>query len=203
MTTPPRITELALANMIIHVASEFVGLKETKANKEWDNPKTKGPDPIVSGRLKLLMRPSPWEDGWAYCAAFAEGMVSEALLRCGGTAEMVRRFTAVHTPGVMRNVRAFEKLGLVSPTPSMGALWLAQHGTTDQGHEGIVTNPFVRAGRMGTIEANTSAGPAQTAAADREGDWITEKERNHTTNGKLRTRGFIPVTAILKLAYGS
>jgi hypothetical protein len=197
--TPPTITETAFANMLIHVALEFVGLTETKPNAQWDNPKTKGPDPEINARLIGLMRPAPWEPGWAHCAAFAEGMVVEALLRCGATAVMTRKFSAVHTPHVMSNYRAFKKLGLISPTPSMGALWLAQHGLTDMGHEGIITVPVVSAGRMGTIESNTSAGPAQTAMGDREGDWITEKERAHSTNGKLRTRGFVSVASILKL----
>lgn len=197
----PRITELALSNMIIKVAREFVGLKETKPNAEWDNPRTKEVEKYLSDRLKAMMRPAPWQEGWAHCAAYAEGVVCEALRRCGATPEQVLKFSRIHTPHVMSNYRVFSKLGILSDTPSMGALWLAQHGSTDTGHEGIVVNPFIRAGRMTMVESNTSAGPAQTAAGDREGDWVTEKERNHSTNGKLRTRGFIPVTAILGLIY--
>lgn len=198
----PQITETALANMIIKVAREFVGLKETRPNAQWDDPKTKGPDSEINARLIALMRPAPWELGWAHCAAFGEAMVCEALRRCGASEEQIRQFSRVHTPHVMSNFRAFQKLGLISDTPSMGALGLAQHGTTDSGHEWIVTVPVIATGRMGTIESNTSAGPAQTAAGDREGDWITEKTRAHGTNGNLKTRGFISVASILKLALG-
>ena len=28
--------------------------------------------------LRKLMRPSPWEEGWAYCAAYCEGVVAAA-----------------------------------------------------------------------------------------------------------------------------
>lgn len=195
----PRITETALANMIIKVAREFVGLVETRPNAQWDDAKTKGPDPEINARLIAMMRPAPWEPGWAHCAAFVEGVVCVSLERCGASQDQIRQFSRIHTPHVMSNVRAFTSRKLLSPTPSMGALGMAQHGTTDRGHEWIVTVPVISPGRMGTIESNTSAGPAQTAEGDREGDWITEKTRAHNTNGKLRTRGFLSVASILKL----
>ena len=197
----PRITETALANMIIKVAREFVGMKEVgkNPNAKWDKPTTPDPDTELNARLIALMRPAPWQEGWAHCAAFAEGMVCEALRRCGASEDQIRGFSRVHTPGVMRNVNELNQRKLLSTTPSMAALWLAQHGTSALGHEGIVTVPVISPGRMGTIESNTSAGPAQTAEGDREGDWITEKTRAHNTNGKLRTRGFLSVASILKL----
>jgi len=197
----PRITETALANMILKIALEFVGLKEIKPNARFDDPKTPGVDVEKCERLRAMMRPAPWKEGWAHCAAFVEGVVCEALRRCGATEEMVQRFARIHGAHVMTNVREVIRLGLLSPAPSIGALWLAQFGSTSKGHEGIVQVPVVNPGRMTTVESNTSAGPAQTANGDREGDWITSKSRSHRTNGKLKTRGFLSIASIIKIIY--
>lgn len=198
----PRITEIAFANMLLRTAREFVGLKEVKPNAQFDDPTTAWLDTQKDQRLRALMRPTPWQEGWAHCAAFGEAMVCESLRRCGATEEEIKRFARVHTAHVMTNFRAFDKLGILTQVPSMGALGFAQKTGTDSGHEFIISVPFVGKGRMQTIESNTSAGIAQSTAQDREGDWITEKVRNHMLNGTLRTRGFLSAAAILKLVEG-
>ena len=63
------------------------------------------------------------------------------------------------------NFRA-RKLPTVKPV--RGAVWLARHGATSDGHAGIVAAASGKS--MSTIEANTSLDPA-TPAKDREGDW--------------------------------
>lgn len=190
------ITETALTNMILREASRFTGLKEVRPNAVWDDPKTPGPDTALSNELRRIMKPAPWQEGWAYCAAFPEAIVHQSLIRLGATPEQITRFTQLHGPHVMTNVRAFRKAGLIDQRPSPAALWLARHGTTDRGHEGIVVVPEGQ--RMSTIEANTSAG-ADIPAKEREGDWITNRIRNQSTNGQLITQGFVSVASILKL----
>ena len=69
------MTSDQLAQGIIRQASRFIGLREVKPNADWDNPNTPGNDRALVDELRSLMRQSPWEPGWAYCAAFAEGMV--------------------------------------------------------------------------------------------------------------------------------
>ena len=72
------MTSDQLAQGIIRQASRFIGLREVKPNADWDNPNTPGNDRALVDELRSLMRSSPWEPGWAYCAAFAEGMVLAA-----------------------------------------------------------------------------------------------------------------------------
>jgi hypothetical protein len=147
--------------------------------------------------LRELMRPTPWQEGWAYCAAFAEGMVVSALRRLGAQEAQIRRFAKHHTAHVMTNARAFRGLDLLSGVPTPGALWFARHGATDRGHEGICLTG-AQNGRMSTVEANTSLDPS-SPEKEREGDWITTRVRGVRSNGTLKTQGFLPVSAILAL----
>jgi hypothetical protein len=190
------ITETALTNMILREASRYIGLREVRPNTRWDNPATPGIDTALCRELRALMRPSPWQEGWAYCAAFVEGVVVSALTKCGASEDQIRRFTKVMNAHVMSSFNGFNGLKLTLPRPTAGAIWFAQHGTTTRGHAGLVTTTST--GRMATIEANTSLDPS-TPAKEREGDWITTRMRNVNTNGQLVTRGFLPVSNLLKL----
>lgn len=183
-----------LAATIITVASRYVGLREVKPNKEWDNPTTPGADAALNLELRALMQPSPWEDGWAYCAAFCEGVVARALLD-EGLPECARKWRRLFTPGVLRSYQAFREIGCISAVPVPGATWLAQHGHTQAGHAGLVK--LVGTMTMTTIEANTSHG--EHGAKDREGDWITTRMFSPGGRGDLRTLGFIHPATILSL----
>ena len=85
------MTSDQLAQGIIRQASRFIGLREVKPNADWDNPNTPGPDRVLVDELRSLMRSSPWEPGWAYCAAFAEGMVLAALRSLAATPDQIKR----------------------------------------------------------------------------------------------------------------
>jgi hypothetical protein len=183
-----------LAAAIIDQGRRFCGLQEVRPNQNWDNPDTKGADLALVTELRDGMRKSPWEPGWAYCAAFAEFIVANALSQIGATPEQVAKFRAVMSPHCMTSVRAFKPLGLLMPTPAPGAIWLARHGSTDNGHAGIVVTPHTP--HMDTVEANTSF---DSGGNQREGDWITNRIRPIAGPGELRTQGFVHPTAILKL----
>ena len=190
------MTSADLSNAIVRTASRFIGLREVKANAEWDNPATPGSETALSGELRAMMRPAPWEPGWAYCAAFAEGVVTTALRSLGATPDEVARFASVMSPHCVTAANRFRQRGLLSQLPAPGAIWLAQHAGTSNGHAGIVQT--VSARMISTIEANTSLDSANPAK-DREGDWITTKLFSRDGRGRLRTLGFITPEAVTML----
>ena len=190
------MTSDTLATAVMRQAGRFIGLREVKPNAYWDNPSTAGPDRVLVDELRSLMRSSPWEPGWAYCAAFCEGMVLAALRSLSATPEQIKRWQATMTPHCVTSATNFSKLGLLSPTATPGAIWLARHGQTSNGHAGIVTS--LRSVNMSTIEGNTSLDPSSDAK-EREGDWITARIRLVKGSGSLFTLGFITPDAILKL----
>lgn len=186
---------LRLAAQITAEGRRFVNLREVRPNQDWDNPSTPGPDTALVQELRSLMRAAPWEPGWAYCAAFAEGIVALALERLGLDAAP---FRAVMNPHCLTAWRAFEKRGLTSPVSVPGAIWLLRHGTTTQGHCALVTSSSHEKLSVSTIEGNTSK-DAGGSEKDREGDWITTKERGVKGTGSLRTLGFIHPAHVLSL----
>lgn len=190
------MTSDALATAVMRQASRFIGLREVKPNAEWDNPSTAGPDRALVDELRSLMRSSPWEPGWAYCAAFCEGMVLAALRSLSATPEQIKRWQSAMTPHCVTSAANFGKLGLLSSTAAPGAIWLARHGSTSNGHAGIVT--ALRGLSISTIEGNTSLDPSSDAK-EREGDWITARIRSLKGSGSLVTLGFITPASILKL----
>lgn len=190
------MTSDQLAQGIIRHASRFVGLREVKPNSNWDNPSTPGPDRALVDELRSLMRQSPWQEGWAYCAAFAEGMVLAALRSLAATPAQIKRWQQTMTPHCVTSAGNFRKLGLLSANAEPGSIWLARHGSTSNGHAGIVT--AVRGVSMATIEGNTSLDP-NTSAKEREGDWITNRIRFLKGSGTLNTLGFVTPASILKL----
>ncbi|WP_395737467.1 hypothetical protein [Prosthecobacter sp.] len=190
-----------LGNQIVREAGRFVGLREVRPNADWDNPKTSGPDAALVLELKTLMRPSPWEEGWSYCAAFAEAMVRCALIRLAVTPAEAAKFLDVMSPGVLLSYNRFKERKLINPNPCVGALWLARHGSTERGHAGIVTSKSLAGMNISTIEGNTSL-DSKDLAKDREGDWITPRTFPATGRGDLRTLGFVQPDAMLKLIFG-
>lgn len=183
---------------VLNVASEFVGMREIKPNKEWDDTGTPGPDPEKSADLRAMMRPSPWVPGWAYCAAFAEGVYIRALELYGANRNTLNRFKTLMTPHVVTSANNFRAAGLLRDRPEPGAIWLAQKGVSSNGHAGLVVS--ISHPNMTTIEANT--GPGEEAHAEgvtREGDWIDRKTRSIYQNGVFKTLGFIWPGDIIRL----
>lgn len=183
---------------IIRVLSRFVGLREIKENAAWDDPTTPGVDKALSDELKAMMRPAPWEDGWAHCAAFCEGGVAQALRNLGYSKAQVDKWHSVMTPHCVTSANNFKKLGLLSNAPVPGAIGLAQHGQTSKGHAWATIALREGGTTQCTIESNTSK-DSTDPAKDREGDWITNRVFGIKGRGSLRTLGFVTPSAILKL----
>ncbi len=183
----------ALGHEIIRQASRFIGLREVRPNADWDNPGTPQREAALAAELRSLMRPSPWEEGWAYCAAFCEGIVTEGLRALGISPAS---FAKLMTPHCVTSAENFKARGLLCDVPETGAVWLARHGRTRNGHAGVLTAR--RGTTMATIEANTSL-DASSPHKDREGDWITTRLSFLKGRGSLVTLGFINPSSILKL----
>lgn len=196
MTSSETAAEI-LSNLIVRRAFHFVGLRETEPNREWNDPLTPGPDSALAVELRSMMRSAPWKEGWAYCAAFCEGVVTDALVRSGAAPAVVRRFQALMSPHVLTSAANFRKAKLLRADPVFGAIWLAQHGVSQNGHSGIVTATG-NLRQMSTIEANTSL-DSSNPTKDREGDWITTRVFNPAGRGTLRTLGFVHPADLLHL----
>jgi hypothetical protein len=191
-----KITPKQFGDAIVKEAWRFVGLKEVRPNADWDNPKTGPREVQLAQELRTLMRPSPWQEGWAYCAAFGEAVVITAAKRLGLETKTLARMLQ---PGVLNTWRAFNGavVKLTSDKPATGALWLLRHADKPgQGHMGIIDdwNPH----NLHTVEANTSL-DVSTPAKERDGDWITTRVSDWKGRGKLRTLGFITPEAMLTL----
>ena len=191
------ITPEQLGAQIIREASRFVGLVETKPNAEWNDPRTPGPDTDLVNELKSLMRPSPWKPGWAYCAAYAEGVILLAMRKLGLPTQ---RAAQLLQPGVVNTWRAFREAELTTlNNPEPGALWLAQYTlNAGMGHAGIVT--ATNGHMQSTIEANTSL-DSRDPRKDREGDWISTKLALASGRGSLKTLGYVNPKALLSLTH--
>ena len=132
----------------------------------------------------------------AGCGAL--GTVIANVLAREGLTEDVKRWRRLMTAGVLQSFENFDRLGLVSHTPEVGSVWLARHGSTRNGHCGIVTHCEPKRMLIGTIEANTSL-DSLDPAKDREGDWITTRLSAMRGRGELKTLGFISPRAMLPL----
>ncbi len=188
--------EVILGERIVRVASRFVGLREVKANQDWDDPRTPGRETKLAEELRRMMRPAPWEPGWAYCAAACEGWVVTAMRELDFAEKEVQRFAKVMGPHCVSAANAFKALGLLEAKPAVGALWLARHGRTSNGHAGVTTAQM--GPRIATVEANTSL-DSSNPAKDREGDWITTRLFSYVGRGSLKTMGFVTPRGILEL----
>ena len=191
-----KVSPDTLATRIVREANRFVGLREVRKNSDWDNPKTPERDYAIAEELRKLMRPSPWQEGWAYCAAYCEGVVAAALRSLEFPEAKIQRWHKVMTPHCVTSAGNFRARKLLTDKPATGAVWLARHGTSSNGHAGIVTS--VSGKSMSTVEANTSLDPT-TPAKERDGDWITTRIRPVGGPGSLKTMGFVTPQSIIAL----
>lgn len=191
------ITPAALADGTIDIATNFVGLREVQNNARWEDAKTPFKDADRETWLRTWMRKvEGWTPGAPYCAAFAGASVAAALYAMGVSMETIEdKFLKVWSAHCMTNARRLKKRGILSAVPVPGALWLAQHGSTDSGHAGVVSTTWQR--QMGTIEGNTTDGGSREGGG--KGDGIFLKQGASKGRGDLITQGFLHPESILKL----
>lgn len=190
------VTPQRLADRIIAIASDFVGLVETSSNAHWDDPQTPWADNVKDAWLRKWMAKVPgWSPGAAYCVAFDGAVIANALQQLGvDPAKFLKSWTA----HVMTNVRMLRALGLLDNTETIGGVWLARHGASDNGHAGVVAGHQMTT--IVTIEGNTAAGPTANQEQQRQGDGIWLRTQHRGGRGDLHTQGFVSPASILKLA---
>lgn len=181
------MTQAEIGSQIIAVASRFVGLHETKANAEWDNPATVGKDQAAQD-LRTELKASGWMLGWPYCAAFVEACWRLAYVDLAAPEALQSRIGARLTPSVMQSFNNWK--GETSLVAQPGAIFFMQMGQGATGHAGIVVQSSKD--QFSTIEGNTSP-QAGSPDADREGDGVFKKIRrlDFTPKAGLWLRGFL------------
>lgn len=179
---------MTINELIISKAHQFVGLVETRSNAEWDDPLTPGID--ASARLlRATLSAAGWQPGWAYCAAFVEGVWSLAYAEIGSS--QLIKVKNLLTPSVMQSFEHCQAAGLISRIPVPGAIMFMQNGKSWTGHSGIVEKTDGE--RIWNIEANTSPSPLSTAA-DREGQGVFDRKQRRidfSPKPGLWLRGFL------------
>ena len=161
-----------LQQAVLRSACSYVGLSEIKPNDRWDDLSTKGPD-AAADRLRKGLLAIGWEPGYAYCIAFAELVWREAFAAVGREASFTP-LSRLITLGVLDSFNKLRAAGRTTSVPKPGAIFFLRHGTTGNGHAGIVA--AIGTKEFATIEANTGPTSADVAK-DREGDGIYAKGR--------------------------
>ncbi len=182
--TPPGDLEV-IRQGILNTARHFLNLTETAPNARWDDVITSGQDPRGDELLQALLATS-WQKGWAYCAAFAEVCWRAGYKKRSELPLVGQSITA----SVMGTFENFQELKRITKTPQPGALMLMQHGSSWQGHAGIVER--IDGNTVYTIEGNTSAGGG-SVEQQRNGDGVYRKTHrlDFTPTSGLWLRGFV------------
>lgn len=175
-------------------AEKFEGFIEIKNNASWDDPEKAGWQKDMSELLtRYMLKIDPWGLGDPYCAACVGAFIIMALEDCEIPTS---KFESIWTAHVMTNVRLAKKNLILSITPSLGSVWLARFGKSDNGHTGLVVD--IRGDNLETVEGNTVAGPSLNQQAQRSGNGIFKRRFYKKGRGSLETQGFISAENILK-----
>ena len=174
-----------LMQAAVKTARQYVGQKEIKGNNGFENP--------VFDRY---MRMVGFENGWAWCALFAELCWLQEPYE--NKAFLMPIITDCFSANAVKSYENFavDKSGFfkTSLTPSMGALvvWASmtngqpnKSGIWTRGHAGIVSNVYPD--RFKSIEGNTNS------QGGREGIEVAEKTRyvNYLDQNGLVVKGFV------------
>lgn len=152
---------------LIAQAAKWTGVRETGANK---GPEVEMFQKAVDGKAR----------GESWCMAFVQFCLQqvEALHNVRTNVFSSEHCLTVwnNTPFVLRAVR-----------PSPGSIVIWQHGTSSNGHTGIVTLVDDSRDTFTTIEGNTSSG----AGVVRDGDGVYVRTRSLHPTGGMHIVGFI------------
>jgi hypothetical protein len=154
---------------LISKAKAYIGQKEISGNagfidKEFEN------------KLRFI----GWQPPMAWCAAFAKRCVYEAA-----TMDEWKRIGEHMNMSALGTYNSLKAAGCkISQVPVVGSLAVWQHGSTVQGHIGIVSSVQDDT-NFTSIEGNTNA------LGGREGDIVAEKKRKTTPMGNLTLKGFV------------
>ena len=176
---------LEMHNAAIQFAREQVGKKEFKGNQGFQDK-----------LLDTVMRQVGFENGWAWCALFAEACWAYPMF--DGKSKVIASISDNFSANAVRTLENFEKddtgLFVVSKKPKIGSIVIFEKrrsgkpvrtGIWTLGHAGIVET--VHNEKFVAIEGNTYS------AGGREGIEVARKNRPYNFDGKsgLCVKGFI------------
>lgn len=189
----PSLTSKFIERLKIR-SEETEGYIEIENNAAWDLPDEAGWQKELSDKmLRYMSKIKNWNPGAPYCAAAVGAFVCMALEDCGlFTDKFVERWTA----HVMTNVRTCQEKKILSITPTVGSIWMARFGNTDQGHTGIVND--IKGDNLITIEGNTMSGQTSDEQKQRSGDGFYKRKFHKSGRGSLKTQGFLSAENLLK-----
>jgi hypothetical protein len=154
---------------LIDVAKSYIGQKEIEGNKGF-------PDKEFENKLRFV----GWQPPMAWCAAFVKRCVYDAA-----SPDDWKRLGEHMNMSALGTYNGLKSSGCtISQVPVLGALVVWQHGSTVQGHIGIVSSVQDDT-NFTSIEGNTNA------LGGREGDIVAEKKRKTTPMGNLTLKGFV------------
>lgn len=111
-----------------------------------------------------------------WCASFIQSMLAYVEKKLGVVSPV---FNSEHCMTIWRKTAASQR---VKKIPAAGAIIIWQHGSSEAGHTGIMTEWLGK--KMETVEGNTGK-------AFREGDGVYMKERSVTKDGSMKVVGFL------------
>jgi len=167
--------DAALSDRVIAAAKSIVGKKEISGNAGFEDP-----------GFQKRMQEVGWKKGEAWCAYTGEEIWKEAFT---SSHPLYQDIDKLFSASAIKTYENFKKSGKFKSgaEPKKGALVIWRHGSSWQGHLGVVIETFY-GNRFKTVESNSNTG------GSREGIEVVEKLRftglPFTVNG-LNLEGFI------------
>lgn len=157
-------------SLMIYAAEACVGIREATNNND-------GP------MVELIQSTVGDASGEAWCMAFVQTCIAYAELKTGVKSPLM---ATEHCLTLWRNTPEGQRVKMI---PAPGAIIIWQHGTSDRGHTGFMTEWLKPL--METVEGNTTSGVRTDGSIEREGGGVYINKRNVIQNGLMRVVGFI------------
>lgn len=158
---------------LVEIAAKYIGQREIPGNQGF-----------VNKEFDAKMRGVGFVNGSPWCMFFVRLCVKETF------PEQWHELDGLLSPHCLTALRRLRAAGYeISLTPTAGAIFIMQKGSTMQGHTGI-TIAGEKSGKFMTTEGNTND------AGSREGEVVANKTRSLITTPQpqgLWVRGFIKI----------
>jgi hypothetical protein len=156
--------------LMTEAAKACVGIREKTGNND-------GP------MVELIQETIGGHSHEAWCLAFVQTCIAYAELKTGQKSPLVA------TEHCMTCFRDTPKDQRVKFNPLPGAVVIWKHGSSDNGHTGIVLG--CDEDTFTAVEGNTTSGTNPNGQVVREGGGVYFTRRNRDGNGDMRVQGFL------------
>lgn len=157
-------------NLFIQVMKAFVGIREKGGNN-------------TGYEVKLLQETIGEAVGEPWCMSTVQSALAYCEIKIGIISPVA---AGEHCLTVWNTT---PKSLRVKTVPGPGAIIIWQHGTSTNGHTGMVVS--YKGSTMRCIEGNTEKGLRPDGSIQREGGGVYETERNTKANGEMKVVGFL------------